>query len=376
MFKFLHSWKTGAVIGLSIITSFAAVGIGYACNVAYGNPFPGRQSECNFIWAESNDNNHVMTGIDPGDNGNDPSEPQQVGKPCARVNDNVALTRAFITNASSRNEKIKVTLSNAYPGYYPTVFFALANEKQTPGIVKSIDIDNPPETPVTVAGVRVNQIIRPGQTITGAVSVLASDSVKPDNTYTFTVDIVVVQYTAGLNFKITTQSLPDGKTGVFYSQQLTAVSGDEPYYWVISSGNLPSGLTLDHDTGIISGIPKKDGVFNFRVKVTDDSGDIATKSLSIRIKNPVKITTLSLPDGKVKDSYHASVNAAQGDKPYRWIISAGTLPNGLRLNGFRGDISGTPTLAGVSTFTVQVTDADGDTAVKTLSITIKEAKRR
>lgn len=53
---------------------------------------------------------------------------------------------------------------------------------------------------------------------------------------------------------ITTLSLPDGETSKPYSQQLEAV-GTQPITWSIASGSLPPGLSLNPNTGIISGTP-------------------------------------------------------------------------------------------------------------------------
>jgi hypothetical protein len=52
---------------------------------------------------------------------------------------------------------------------------------------------------------------------------------------------------------------------------------------------------------------------------------------------------------------------------------AGSLPAGLSLASGTGQISGTPTTAGTSNFTVQVTGADGAASTRALSISVVEA---
>ena len=80
---------------------------------------------------------------------------------------------------------------------------------------------------------------------------------------------------------ITTGTLPNGKVGVAYSQTLTA-DGTTPIKWSISGGTLPDGLSLNKDTGKISGTPTADGTAKFTVKATNSAGS-NTKELSITI---------------------------------------------------------------------------------------------
>ena len=79
---------------------------------------------------------------------------------------------------------------------------------------------------------------------------------------------------------ITTSSLPDGKVDEAYSHTLTA-TGTAPITWSIDGG-LPAGLSLNADTGEISGTPTADGTAKFTVKATNSAGS-DTKELSITI---------------------------------------------------------------------------------------------
>ncbi|MCL5005716.1 MAG: Ig domain-containing protein [Acidobacteria bacterium] len=86
---------------------------------------------------------------------------------------------------------------------------------------------------------------------------------------------------------IATPSLPDGTKGVAYSATLEADYAVSPVSWSITTDSLPSGLTLDASTGLISGTPAATGTFNFTVTVTDSSSppQNVSKQLSITI-NP------------------------------------------------------------------------------------------
>ena len=80
---------------------------------------------------------------------------------------------------------------------------------------------------------------------------------------------------------ITTNSpIAGGTVGTAYTAPLAA-SGTGTITWS-NSGNLPAGLTLYENTGVISGTPTADGTFNFTVKATNDGGS-DSKELSITI---------------------------------------------------------------------------------------------
>ena len=82
--------------------------------------------------------------------------------------------------------------------------------------------------------------------------------------------------------RIATTSLPVGTVGQQYSAALSATGGVTPYTWTISSGNLPSGLTLSsrRNDQRVAGICRN---ANFTVKVTgaDGKNDNDTQALSI-----------------------------------------------------------------------------------------------
>jgi len=79
------------------------------------------------------------------------------------------------------------------------------------------------------------------------------------------------------------------------------------------------------------------------------------------------IITSAMPNGTVGTAYNRTLTA-RGDTPITWSIASGTLPAGLTLSA-AGVISGTPTTAATSSFTVKATNAKGnDTATLTITI--------
>ena len=86
---------------------------------------------------------------------------------------------------------------------------------------------------------------------------------------------------------------------------------------------------------------------------------------------PITITTATLTDGTVKTSYHATLAATGGSGTYTWSLSSGSnLPAGLALSA-SGVISGTPTTAGLNSFSVDVQDSE--TSPQTSSAPLKLA---
>ena len=161
-----------------------------------------------------------------------------------------------------------------------------------------------------------------------------------------------------------------GRSALPYSQSLAATGGTPPYGWTLDVGSLPAGLALSSG-GAITGTPTSAGPSTFTVRVTDSLSQTATKELTIAVAPPPvpTVATTSLPGGQVGTAYSQSLAATGGTPPYGWTLDAGSLPAGLSLSS-GGAITGTPTSAGPSTFTVRVTDSLSQTATKELTIAV------
>ncbi len=84
---------------------------------------------------------------------------------------------------------------------------------------------------------------------------------------TATADLTLTISSGGL--VITTPALPAGTVSVPYSVSLGATGGTPPYTWSLRFGTLPSGLTLNASTGLISGTPTASGTSSIQVQVQD-----------------------------------------------------------------------------------------------------------
>jgi len=119
----------------------------------------------------------------------------------------------------------------------------------------------------------------------------------PEDVTTLTARFVPDTYTV----IVTTDSLPDGKTGKAYSHTLTAI-GAAPITWSIDEGALPAGLRLNEKTGEISGIPTAAGTATFTVKAENSEGS-DTRALSITVNNAVEQTPVRYLDADGKERF-------------------------------------------------------------------------
>lgn len=165
-----------------------------------------------------------------------------------------------------------------------------------------------------------------------------------------------------------------------YSATLQSSGGATPVTWSITAGSLPSGLSLVPGTGVISGTPATASTSNFTVQAMDSTSptpQTATQALSITVSvAPLVVTTTSLQNGVVSTSYNQTLQFNGGTPPVTWSITVGMLPAGLSLNASTGAVTGTPTTAGTSSFTVKATDSTtptAQTAIANLSITVNSA---
>jgi len=62
--------------------------------------------------------------------------------------------------------------------------------------------------------------------------------------------------------------------GAAYYAALARAGGTSPYTFMVASGSLPTGITLDTSTGVLSGIPTALGIFSFVIEIMDDNGVI------------------------------------------------------------------------------------------------------
>lgn len=143
--------------------------------------------------------------------------------------------------------------------------------------------------------------------------------------------------------------------------------------WSKVSGTMPNGLSLSPGTSTITGnatsialhgAPTQTGTFSFGIKVSTTSGNSQTKTFSIKVVGIANASALDMADYNLFYSLALIQSGLTGT--IQWELIDPThfpLPTGLSLNTSTGEISGTPTVFGSSTFTIEVRALKGDGTV-------------
>ncbi len=115
----------------------------------------------------------------------------------------------------------------------------------------------------------------------------ATTSLTADQVLALTIN---ASYTAPT---ITTTTLTNATQSVPYGPITLAVNnGLAPFFWTVSAGTLPTGITLNSSTGALSGTPSTAGANSFTVMVTDALNGTDTQALSLTV------ASVSLPCGR------------------------------------------------------------------------------
>lgn len=159
---------------------------------------------------------------------------------------------------------------------------------------------------------------------------------------------------------ITPLTLPEGRLGAPYSSPplTVAVASGSPTFSV-SAGELPPGLTLDGNSGVISGVPTGQGGGSFTISVKD-SGGVGQREFTIAIAEREVIgfnpSPGTLPEAWLGHPYATAIAPIAPGATAVVMSVEGQLPPGLSFDAGRGVIEGTPTIGGTFEFTVSAID--------------------
>jgi N-acetylneuraminic acid mutarotase len=194
-----------------------------------------------------------------------------------------------------------------------------------------------------------------------AVTATDSNGCAGNHAYSITVSCPVIT--------LLPATLPNGTINVPYNQTVSASGGTAPYSFAVTAGSLPNGLTLGSD-GLISGTPTTSGIFNFSITASDSFNCTGSLAYSIAINCPaITISPPTLPSGTTGVPYTQNITASGGTLPYNFLVTAGSLPDGLTLSA-GGTIIGTPTASGTFNFSITASDSFNCTGSLNYFITI------
>jgi hypothetical protein len=208
----------------------------------------------------------------------------------------------------------------------------------------------------------------PSRAATFDFTVYVQDSTSRSATRGFT---VFVRET----FRISTDSLPTGIRGQFYSATLQGAGGTPPYAWSLApnSSALPVGINLATD-GTLSGTPAGPTCYTVNFRLQDSTSASTMKSFPLCIYDVLRVGPTSLPKGNVGISWSYHLYAIGGSGGYSWSLAPGSgpLPPGMTLNP-TGTLNGTPSAPGTYPIVLQVRDnaQPPQTATQSLSILVE-----
>ena len=165
-------------------------------------------------------------------------------------------------------------------------------------------------------------------------------------------------------------SLASGASHQFAAQVLPATNPE--VVWAASAGTVTS-------TGLFTA-PTVSAATTVQLVATSkaDPGKRALATVNVSAAAtavaPLSMANTSLPEAVEGTPYSASLRASGGTAPYRWKIASGALPVGFVLDTAEGTINGVTSLSGGFPFTVEASDASGQSVTRRLSLNVALAE--
>ena len=177
---------------------------------------------------------------------------------------------------------------------------------------------------------------------------------------------------APIGISITTSSIPEAVQGSVYNTTLKATGGTAPYQWTVTP-DLPTGLSLDPNSGTISGTPTSTNYYSLMFQVSDSSSPAKSThaALSLYVDPPLSIYHVGTLQLQEWTTSGYRVTAAGGFGTISVKVTGGILPPGVRIDS-QGFLTGAPQSTGTYTFTVTANDSYSppDTASDTTNLVV------
>jgi hypothetical protein len=245
---------------------------------------------------------------------------------------------------------------------------------------------------VTGAGFTPNTVVYVDRTQASVVTYVSNTQItfsSPAKTagsyilYFYNADGGSAAYIPGINYSgVPAWSTASGSIGTTYeftsfTGNVTTLSAtsDTSVYYLLNSGSLPTGASLNANTGVITGntgVVSSQTTYNFVIEAKDQENQGTLRNFSITI-NPDTVTWSSPADGTTLTSYeYGSISQALSatSATGRGIVyTANTLPTGVSITG--NTISGTPSVVGTNNSLITATsNTTNRTAIRNINFQI------
>ncbi len=224
-----------------------------------------------------------------------------------------------------------------------------------------LSVTPPLTVPAMVASNGVVTITNAGPAGSHVITIQVTDNCGATTNAAFTLNVACPTLT------LNPATLPGGTVGLPYAITSFSLSGGNGSVSFSLSGTLPTGMSFVN--GQLLNTPTQSGSFPITVTATDAYGCSVSKSYTLVIAcSMIIISPSALPIAQLNAAYSTqTIAASNGNAPYTITLS-GALPTGMSFTN--SQVVGTPTQFGTFPLTVNVTDRDGCTASRNLSLKV------
>lgn len=188
-------------------------------------------------------------------------------------------------------------------------------------------------------------------------------------TLTLTVDAAAL--------RLAPTTLPMPMVGQAYNQVFTASGGTPPYRYSVSSGSLPTGLSIDPSTGVLSGAPTATGTSTFTITASDSSAGPGTpfavaQTFTLQTRDAVPVANGVVIIVAANSSNNTVALGLTGGVAASVTVITQPSHGATTVSGTSIAYTPAPGYSGSDTFTYTATNASGTSAPATVLITVNK----
>lgn len=160
----------------------------------------------------------------------------------------------------------------------------------------------------------------------------------------------------------TDNTLGGFQVSVAYSDGVAATNMSYSGSYSVSSGSLPTSISLNTSTGAVTGTPTVAGAYSFTITATNSYNSVSqafSGSVAAAPTYPPSWSDSSLAAFVIGQAYSDGVSATNMSYSGAYSVSSGSLPAGISLNTSTGAVTGTPTTNTNYSFTLMATNTYG-----------------